>query len=347
MLKFMFGLLFIVTLSFLMHLYVFFKLSLFFSIKKGVLFYISVFFTSVLIILTTIFIRRWNNLFTQLFYKLSGFFLGVFFLTFISLLFFEMAKVIYPIPEKTFKIAALSIAIILIFYSSLNARSTSVKTIKIDDFGAELKLVQVSDLHLSSPSPFSKLAKIVEKINSINPEMVVITGDIVSQDTPINNKTFAPLKKLHAKTYFITGNHEYYVGKDMVSKLIEDTGVKTLKDEVNFFNGIQVVGLEYDPNIDRARTILSNLRIDENQPALLLNHFPINPKDKRIRITISGHTHYGQIVPFNFIVRLATKYLKGLYKLETGYLYVSPGTGTWGPPMRLGSKNEITVLDLK
>ena len=79
------------------------------------------------------------------------------------------------------------------------------------------------------------------------------------------------MKKLHAKTYFITGNHEYYVGKDMVSKLIEDTGVKTLKDEVDFFNGVQVVGLEYDPNIDRARTILSNLRIDENKPALLLN----------------------------------------------------------------------------
>ncbi len=347
MLKFIFGLLLIIALSFFMHLYVFFKFSLFFNIKKGVLFYILAFFTSAMIILATIFISRWNNLFTQLFYKLSGFFLGVFFLTFISLLFFEMVKAVYLIPEKTFKMAALSVSIILILYSSLNARITSIKTVKIDDFGVKLKLVQISDLHLSSPSPFNKLSKIVEKINSINPEMVVITGDIVSQDTPLSKETFAPLKRLRAKSYFITGNHEHYVGKDIVSKLIEDTGVKFLKDEVDFFNGVQVVGLKYDPNTDRARTTLSKLRIDENKPTLLLNHFPIDPEDKRIKITISGHTHYGQIVPFNFMVRLATKYLKGLYKLEVGYLYVSPGTGTWGPPMRLGSKNEITVFDLR
>ena len=91
---------------------------------------------------------------------------------------------------------------------------------------------------------------------------------------------------------------------------------------------------------------MKNLEIKESIPAILLNHVPINPKDNRIDLTVSGHTHNGQIIPFNLIVRLTTKHVKGLYELDNGYIYVSPGSNTWGPQMRLGSKNEIVYLKL-
>ncbi len=346
MLKSIFKLISIVTLNFLMHLYVFLKVSLFLNIKNNGLFYILAFFTSVIIIPASIFIRKDNNLLTQLFYKFSGILLGIFFITFISMLFFEIMRLVYPVPEKRIIAAALIASAILIFYSVLNAKNTTIETVKISDFGKKIKIIQISDLHLSS-NPFDKISEIVEQINSINPDIVIITGDLVSQDTPINDKTFEPLKNLNSKSYFITGNHEYYIGKEEICKFIENTGVKVLRDEVDFFKGIQIVGMDYRSDKAETRAVLSNLRIYEDKPALMLNHVPIDAKDQRIRLTISGHTHYGQIVPFNLIVRLTTKYLKGLYSLETGYLYVSPGTGTWGPPMRLGSKNEITVFDLK
>lgn len=346
MFKFIFWLILIIALNFFMYFYVFLKLFFLFNIEKMGLTYILAFFISIMIILATIFLRRWHNFFTLSFYKLSGFLLGVFFLTFICLIFFELLTVIYPLHEKKLIIASMAVSFILISYSLTNARSIDVKTVEISDFGVKLKIVQISDLHLTSSKTSEKLSEIVEKINSLNPEMIVITGDMVSQDTPINKKTFSPLQNLHAKTYFVTGNHEYYTG-DVVSDLIEEAGITVLRNEVDFFNGIQIVGLEYTPNKNKAQAVLSELKIDKAKPALLLIHVPTEPKSDKIKLTLSGHTHYGQIFPFNFIVRLAIRYIKGLYKLKNGYIYVSPGTGTWGPPMRLGSKNEITVFDLR
>ena len=345
MLKFFFGLISVLTVNFFMYFYVVLRIALFFNVKNKILLFVIAFLISIMIIPATILIGKNNNLLTQWFYKVSGIFMGVFFLSFVSLIFFRMLSIIFKIPIKNMELAAFGIASILIIYSFQNARNISVETVKIDDFGKKIKIVQISDLHLSSELS-NRLPEIIKKINFLNPDVVLITGDMVSQDTPITEKTFQSLKNLNVKSYFVSGNHEYYIDADKISEIIENSGVKVLRDEVDIFQGIQIVGLKYRHDRKKSIEILSSLELSSDKPVILMNHVPLDHGDKRIKLTVSGHTHYGQIVPFNLLVRLTTKYIKGLYKLDNGYIYVSPGTGTWGPPMRLGSKNEITFYDL-
>jgi len=344
--KFIFGLISLLTVNFFMYFYVILKIALFFHVKNKSFLFILAFFTSIMIIPATILIGKNNNLLTQWLYRASGILMGVFFLSFVSLISFRILSIIFKIPLKNMELAAFGMAFILIIYSLHNARNISVETVKIDDFGKEIKIVQISDLHLSSESS-NGLPAITERINLMNPDIVLITGDMVSQDTPITEKTFEPLKELNAKSYFVTGNHEYYIDADKISEIIENSRVKVLRDEVDIFHGVQIVGLKYRRDKNRAIEVLSDLEFSHDKPVILMNHIPLDHGDKRIKLTVSGHTHYGQIVPFNLLVRLTTKYIKGLYKVDNNYIYVSPGTGTWGPPMRLGSKNEITFYDLR
>ena len=344
--KFILRLILVLSINFFMYFYVILKVASFFNVKNKASLFILAFITSVMIIPATILIGKNNNLLTQWFYKISGLLMGVFFLTFVCLVLSRIFGMILRVPGKNIEIAALGVASVLIIYSIQNARNITVETVKIDDFGEKIKVVQISDLHLSSESS-NGLPEIVKKINFLNPDIVLITGDMVSQDTPITEKTFQSFKNLSAKSYFVTGNHEHYIDSDKISEIIENSGVKVLRDEVDLFMGVQIAGLEYRSDRKMAMEALSSLELTGDNPVLLMNHIPLDHGDERIRLTVSGHTHYGQIVPFNLLVRLTTKYIKGLYKLEKGYIYVSPGTGTWGPPMRLGSKNEITLYELR
>ncbi|WP_319371694.1 metallophosphoesterase [uncultured Ilyobacter sp.] len=344
--KFIAGLILILSINFFMYFYVILRIASYFNVKNKVFLSILAFIISIMIIPATIFIGKNNNLWTQLFYKISGIFMGVFFITFVCLVLSRVLGLVSKVPSRNIEIAAFGVASVLIIYSVQNARNISVESVKVDDFGEKIKIVQISDLHLSSESS-NRLPEIIGKINSMNPDIVLITGDIVSQDTPITGKTFQSLKDLNAKSYFVTGNHEYYIDQNKICKIIENSGVKVLRNEVDVFMGVQIAGLEYHSDKNISHAILEGLNFSNDKPVLLMNHLPFDHGDERIKLTVSGHTHYGQIVPFNLLVRLTTKYTKGLYKLEKGYLYVSPGTGTWGPPMRLGSKNEITLYDLR
>ncbi len=342
--RFIFWLILILTLNFFMHLYVFFRVSIFWSIRKNIILYILSFFTSLLIIPATILLKWNNNFTTQLFYSFSWLLTGSFFVTCIFLIVFQIIGCVCSIQRTCLTSTSLILSLIIVIYSFLNAGKVEVETVEIDNFGKKLKIVQVTDLHLDPLTSSKRLPEIVESINSLKPDIVAITGDIVSHNTLISPTTFAPLKNIEAKTYFISGNHENYIDKDKVLKLIENTGVKVLLDEVDLYKGVQVIEIDYKRDKNKVYDVLSELKLDKKIPALLLLHVPMNVRDERVKLILSGHTHYGQIVPFNFIVRIAFKYMKGMYSLENGYIYVSPGTGTWGPHMRLGSKNEITLF---
>ena len=114
--------------------------------------------------------------------------------------------------------------------------------------------------------------------------------------------------------------------------------------------GIQFVGIGYSDDKKLIKKKLGRLKIAKNKPSVLLYHVPLgmeHAKKKGIDLQLSGHTHKGQVFPFNYLVMIEFRYLAGLYDIDGMKLYVSPGTGTWGPPMRLGSRNEITVLKLR
>ena len=128
--------------------------------------------------------------------------------------------------------------------------------------------------------------------------------------------------------------------------------MKLLDGKMAMFDNVQIVGINDRQSLPKDKTLgsaLDDLPIDKEKPTILMYHTPVEWEDARkhgIDLMLSGHTHNGQIFPFTLLVRLSFKYINGLYRKGSKYLHVSPGTGTWGPPMRLGSRNQITLLTL-
>ncbi|MFA6089803.1 MAG: metallophosphoesterase, partial [Candidatus Woesearchaeota archaeon] len=191
---------------------------------------------------------------------------------------------------------------------------------------------------------------IIEKTNSLNPDVVVITGDFVDGSGKLSIKTFEQLNNIKAPTFMVMGNHEFYEGEQRVIDLLSETKVKVLRNESELIKGINIIGLDYSENKSYVAEHLKNIEFNNSKPTILLNHVPMGYEDAAksgVKLQLSGHTHNGQIFPFTLLVKARFPKINGLYNIDNLSLYVSPGTGTWGPPMRLGSKNEITVLKLK
>ncbi len=222
------------------------------------------------------------------------------------------------------------------------------------------RIVQISDLHIGEMMTGAKLEKIVEQVNSLNPDLIAITGDLADGSTSQLLHEVTSLRDLKAKNgvYFVTGNHEYYSGVNSWVHEIQKMGIKVLNNEnIKIKNGTDFFyiagvtdheakrfGSEHAPDFNRA---LSGLEKDKKK--ILLAHQPLTVKEASeygTDLVLAGHTHGGQIWPFHYLVFLQQPYLKGLYQFKDTTLYVNQGTGCWGPPMRVGSFNEITEVTL-
>lgn len=232
-----------------------------------------------------------------------------------------------------------------------------VKTAKMPKEKKRLRIVQISDVHIGLVVRERRLAGIADMIKTLNPDILVSTGDLV--DGQINRIAgFADIldniKAPYGK-FAILGNHEYYAGFDQSTEFIRKAGFRLLKGEgVTIPGFINVAGID---DIAARRfglytgipetNIISTL--DPEQFTLLLKHRPLVDKASlgMFDLQLSGHTHRGQIFPFNFIVQLYFPRISGYFDLKgDSHLYVSRGTGTWGPPIRFLSPPEITVIDL-
>lgn len=222
------------------------------------------------------------------------------------------------------------------------------------------KIVQISDLHIGQMMTGLMLEEIVDKVNSLEPDLVAITGDLVDGSTNKLLNELVSLKKLKAKKgiYFVTGNHEYYSGVEEWIPEIENMGIKVLNNEsikikknydFLYLSGVtdhEAKNFSKEYAADFKKTF-SGLHKDKKK--ILLAHQPVAAKEAseyEADLVLSGHTHGGQIWPFGYLVYLQQPYLKGLYQYKNTKLYVNQGTGCWGPPMRLGSFNEITEITL-
>ncbi|MCG3704808.1 metallophosphoesterase [Aliarcobacter butzleri] len=243
-----------------------------------------------------------------------------------------------------------------------NARHVELEVVdvKINNLKKPYIIVQISDIHIGGLITKNFIKSMVDKINLLNADIVVITGDLVDTKLEFARPALDELKNLQSKygTYFIVGNHEYFHGVKPIIDYVNSLGIKTLenqhvyigeKDEGFYLAGVyDRFGFRYGSYIPDINKALENC---ENNPTILLAHQPkyINEiKDtKNIDLILCGHTHGGQIFPFNFLVKLEQPYVKGLHQHnDTTQIYVNKGTGFWGPPMRLGASSEITVLRL-
>jgi uncharacterized protein len=226
--------------------------------------------------------------------------------------------------------------------------------------GKQLRFVQISDVHLGLTLGTAFLETLVERINLHKPDALFITGDFFDPEFPDDEGAIAALRKIRAPdgVFAVSGNHEFYSGLDRFLAMMRKAGITVLNNEAKLTaSGVQIAGI-HDQTANRftALGVTCDLgkalnEIDSALPSLLLAHQPkeLEPAvEKRVDLILSGHTHAGQIFPFRAVVRMAYRYLGGLYALGSDTdLIVCTGTGFWGPPLRLGTDSQIVVIDFK
>jgi hypothetical protein len=335
-----------------MHFYVFTRLGGLLAIRRTLAFYLVMVFVAILFPTASIAERYFDGSFLRAIYAVSAAWLGILFFALVALVFYEIFHLFVKTQSRVTGIVIIAIVTLVSLYAIVNAMFINVKTfeIPIANLDKPVSIVQISDLHIGTIHNSAYLENVVKKVNGLNPDMVLITGDLVDGTGPLNLKSLLPLKELKPKSFFTTGNHEQYEGVDKVIVLVRQTGVQILRDEIADYQGIQIVGID-NPVAEFAKSnaVIEKMQIDKSKPTVLMFHPPqgLSEANKAgVDLQLSGHTHNGQIFPFNFLVKLFYPMVKGLYNVNGTYLYTSPGTGTWGPPMRLGSRNEITVIRL-
>lgn len=213
---------------------------------------------------------------------------------------------------------------------------------------APIRLVQISDVHIGSRSA-AFLENVVKKVNSHKPDIVLITGDLLDSST-VTATHLAALNNISSATYMCIGNHERYVDLAKAIDAISAQGVHVLRDEALITeHGIQLIGLDDRDIPDELPAVLDNLPIDSSLFSVLLYHRPDGwraAKEKSINLMLAGHTHAGQMFPFGLLVKRQYPEMAGLFTEQDCSLFVSTGTGTWGPVFRLGTRSELTVIDL-
>ncbi|HAX90788.1 MAG TPA: metallophosphoesterase [Rhodospirillaceae bacterium] len=273
------------------------------------------------------------------------------------------------ILQRVLGVVVLGVTLLLSCYSVYNAlRPVPVKPVvltleRLPQGLDGLKIVQITDLHIAPVTEKGWLAGIVEQVNALNPDLIAITGDLV--DGSVENlkaevDALAKLKAPHG-VYFVTGNHEYSSGVDPWVAYIASLGIRVLRNERVTITGAQGDTLDLagvddwgarrfsGEGADLSKALAGR---DPDQPVILLAHQAAAVKEaaaQGVDLQISGHTHGGQIWPFSYLVYLQQPYVSGLHRYPDSatQVYISEGTGYWGPPMRLGTSAEITQITLK
>lgn len=264
---------------------------------------------------------------------------------------------------KTAILLVYSVAAIILITGYLNAkipivRKQSVQLNKPVPGGIQ-NVVLVSDIHLGMMISNGKLNKLVELVNQQNADLVLLAGDVFDEDLGpvIQNNMGDLLKNLRAKqgVYAILGNHEFFGNADAAQKYLENHNITVLRDSsVTLQNGITIVGREditgQRMNGKPRKSIEKILAgIDTEKPVFMLDHQPYKLADvatHKIDLQVSGHTHHGQMWPFNYITGAMFEISRGYGKINDTHFYVSSGFGTWGPPIRTNSRSEIIVLEI-
>lgn len=316
-------------------------------------------------IISSYVIHKWENRWTRYYYIFSVFWIGLSInLCLVSALIAVLKLVdwflAFPLPDIFLKFLFLGGALFLTLWGLYRAWF-----VKITEYVVEIKdlpeawqnktIVQLSDIHLGAVYRKKFFSKLIDKVNSLSPEAVFITGDLfdgMESDFSWLNHPFANLQAPRG-IYYSFGNHDLYLGFNRVIDLLRENPIKILDNDMTTVAGLQIIGISYSFNSDfnLEAEILKQIDYRLDQPSLLLLHAPKNidlAKKSGIDLQLSGHTHDGQLWPFNYIVNWAHKgYSYGFFKEGDFSLVVTSGVGSWGPPMRTAARSEIVKIILR
>ena len=264
---------------------------------------------------------------------------------------------------------ALCLIIFLIGY--INAYDVRVVTHHLEtEKSTSLRVVQISDVHLGFMNSERQFEKVVNKINSLEPDILLITGDFIENEHnyAVKKGIGQSIKNINPPLgkWAVTGNHEYIAGIETSMEYMNGLGIKVLRDSsVLIDDGLLLIGRE-DRSMRRwaevsplsldevlsqniTSTEVSALQTAKEALTILMTHQVSDHfeyMDKNIDLVVSGHTHFGQLFPFTIVTKKMFDIAYGLEKRGNTYMYVSSGTGVWGPPFRMGTISEIIVFEI-
>lgn len=320
---------------------------------------------SISFVIASLLAARYYNLFMRLFYTAASIWLGM-------LNFLVLASVLCWILYAAFAIAGVGVsrnalistlfagALLVSLYGIINASSIRVTrvTVRLPALPKSWRgrvAALVSDTHLGHVRNYRFISRVVAMLRQLRPEIVFIAGDLYD-GTKVEPKHLAtPWMHLSPPlgTFFVTGNHEEFSHPSQYAHVLQQCGVRPLLDEKVVVDGVQLIGVTYHTltTPERLTCVLRNAAIEPHTSSILLAHAPhglSTVEQMGVSLQLSGHTHRGQIFPFTWITsRIFRQYTYGLNRHGALTVYTSSGAGTWGPPMRVGSRPEIVLIQFE
>lgn len=320
----------------------------------------------------------------NLLFTAGAFWLGIFFYVFLMVLVAEMMGMYKrkyrrkmfdtgPHPQYGMVFIMLAFALAIAgagWFNAINPRVTEVDlTIKTDKAGFRnlpndsITIAAIADMHLGKLVSPGRLRDAVEKVKVHNPDLLLFLGDVVDDhiglDEAAMQEIISGIKPAYG-TWGILGNHEYHAGDVLYSLwVLNDSGIGVLRDDYTIIaDGLLLVGRDdYSRHrlLEGDRASLEEIlsRVPEkhrNLPVILMDHQPRNLDEAAaagVALELSGHTHYGQIWPVNYIIEKLYENPRGHARRENTHYYVSTGTGTWGPPIRTSARPEVLLIRIR
>ena len=306
----------------------------------------------------------------DVFIFISDIILALFIYIFFFYLLTDFIKVVFKLFKTPFinhyiqGIVSVTLSVIICILGFINSHIT-----KINEYNITLNktvytpftFAALADIHIGSDMTPARLSREIQHINSLEPDFVVIAGDIIDNNVyDFTEEYIEEFKKLEAPlgVYVVFGNHEYYSGTQQeVLSVFNKAGFKTLIDDVVYIpeKEFYIIGrdsLRHTNSSNDERTSIETLysRIDDKtKPVIILDHIPKSSLDGRkinADIQISGHTHDGQLFPINLIVKKMYELSHGMKNYDGFHFFVTSGLGLWGPPVRVGTDSEIMLINV-
>jgi predicted MPP superfamily phosphohydrolase len=316
------------------------------SVIDTVVIFIPIFFSQVFARIT---LRNRQGRHIFLLRNCADFLLGLFFVMLMVLLVFELIVALFSLPVLLAAQAVLALSFCIVAYGVILAFNPKVVAISLSSqkLSKAVRFVQITDVHIGSRSK-RFLDKLMQRIQEMEVDFLCITGDFIDQPG-ISAEQLNSLGRYDKPIYYCIGNHERYEDLDEILERLRAQGVQVLRNQSVSDDQLQFIGIDDMEDPKQVARQLKHIDVSESHYSILLYHRPngLDACDEHgVDLMLSGHTHGGQIMPFNLLVKRVFEHTKGLHFFGRSALYVSEGTGTWGPVVRLGTRSEITLFEI-